>query len=295
MAAYQGGSLEVMRRPPLFIGSSVEALDVAYAIQENLEFDCEPTVWSQGVFKPTSAALTDLFAFSGRVEFAAFVFTPDDILHMRGQAVPVARDNVIFELGLFVGALGPGRCFYVVPHEENLHFPSDLIGVEPLRYVADRNDRNLRAALGPASNKIRQAMRSIAPPPPPQNVDLHQERLATPHQLTAQLITAWGSNPLLAARETLRAGVPSHMSDDDRGDTTQALSDAYQFLNSVADGILTGSVDEGLAKETFSEAMTAVWTAAYTYFVPPGADPEEAWQPLPPLAQLVRRWHQAGQ
>lgn len=283
-----------MRRPALFIGSSVEALDVAYAIQENLEFDCESTVWSQGVFRPTSAALTDLFAFSGRAEFAVFVFTPDDILHMRGQAVPAARDNVIFELGRFVGALGPARCFYVVPYEEELHFPSDLIGVEPLRYVPNRTDRNLRAALGPASNKIRQAMRSIAPPSA-QSLDLHQGRLATPQELTTQLVATWNSIPLLTARETLRAGIPAHMSDDEKGDTTQALSDAYQFLNSVADGVLTGSVDEMIARETFAEAMTAVWTAAYTYFVPLGVDAQEAWQPLPPLAQLMRTWNQTSQ
>lgn len=283
-----------MRRPSLFIGSSVEALDVAYAIQENLEFDCEPTVWSQGVFKPTSAALTDLFAFSGRAEFAVFVFTPDDIVHMRGNSVPAARDNVIFELGLFVGALGPSRCFYVVPHGEELHLPSDLIGVEPLRYVADRSDRNLRAALGPASNRIRQATRSIAPPQGSLGPDVHQERLATPHQLAEQLISAWNAAPLLQVREILRAGVPGHMSEDVEGKSTQALSDAYQFLNSVADGVLTGSVDEELAWRTFSEAMTAVWAAAYSYFVPAGADPQEAWQPLPALAQLVGRWHQAA-
>lgn len=281
----------MIRRPPLFIGSSVEALDVAYAIQENLEFDCEPTVWSQGVFQPSSAALVDLLKFCDRAEFAIFVFTPDDIVQMRGQTFPAARDNVIFELGLFVGALGPNRCFYVVPFGEDLHLPSDLIGVEPLRYVADRSDRNLRAALGPPSNKIRQAIRSIAPPQP-QDLSYQTERLATPVELAQGLVTAWNSEPILGMREYLRAGVPGHMADDEAGETTKSLSEIYSFLNSAAHGVLTGSVDENIARATFAEAMTAVWAAAYTYFVPAGADPAEAWHPLPPLAQLVQQWHQ---
>lgn len=90
--------------PALFIGSSVEGLPVAYAVQENLEFDCEPTVWPQGVFSPTSAALIDLYAITRNTEFAAFVFTPDDTLSLRGEVHRSVRDNVVFELGLFIGA-----------------------------------------------------------------------------------------------------------------------------------------------------------------------------------------------
>jgi len=280
----------VIRRPPLFIGSSVEGLDVAYAIQENLEFDCEPTVWSQGVFQPNTASLTDLFAYSGRVEFAIFVFTPDDIIEMRGHRYASARDNVIFELGLFVGALGPTRCFYAVPHGEELHLPSDLIGVEPLRYVSNRSDGNLRAALGPASNRVRQALRSIAPQvahPPTSN-----QRLSTPLELAELLWQQWCSPPLDELRRTLSSGVPTHMSDDATGEASKAISQVYQFLNSVADGVLTGSVDEALARRDFLAPMTSVWQLVYSYFVPLGSEPADAWNPIPPLGQLVRTWHQ---
>lgn len=280
----------MIRKPSLFIGSSAEGLDVAYAIQENLEFDCEPTVWSQGVFQPSTASLADLFAYSGRVEFAIFVFTPDDVIEMRGKRFAAARDNAIFELGLFVGALGPARCFYVVPHGADLHLPSDLIGVEPLRYVSDRADGNLQAALGPASNRVRQALRSITPPI--NHPVSGTPRLATPIELAALLQEQWNSSPLMEMRNAFRSGISAHMSEDVIGEEAKMVSQIYQFLNSVADGVLTGSVDEPLARQYFSEPMTAVWTLAYNYFVPMGADPEEAWQPLPPLAQLVRAWHQ---
>lgn len=71
------------RKPRLFIGSPAEGLDVAYAIQENLEFDTEATVWSQGVFAPTSTALVDLLKIARATDFAAFIFTPDDVRIMR--------------------------------------------------------------------------------------------------------------------------------------------------------------------------------------------------------------------
>lgn len=281
-----------MHRPPLFIGSSTEGLEVAYAIQENLEFDCEATVWPQGVFQPSSAALVDLYAFSRHAEFAVFVFAPDDVVHMRGARQPAVRDNVIFELGLFVGALGPQRCFFLIPHGADMHLPSDLIGVEPLRYDADRRDGNLRAALGPACNRIRQSLRA-APVTLPAAASATQPVVETPMQLAQRLIVAWNADPMLNVRAILQAGIPLHASEDQKGEATRALTDAFNFLNSVADGVLSGQVDLELAAETFAHPIIELWNRAYTYFVPLGADPEEAWNPIPPLGVLARQWASA--
>lgn len=277
------------RKPSLFIGSSVEGLAVAYAIQENLEFDCEPTVWPQGVFQPTSAALVDLYARTRQAEFAVFVFTPDDVIQLRGQEVPAVRDNVIFELGLFVGALGPRRCFFVTPHGDELHLPSDLIGMEPLRYVADRRDGNLRAALGPACNRIREALR-IEPSALPAAASESSRVLETAHQRAELMVDAWHNEPLLKARNVLKAGIPFHISEDPDGLATDALSLVFNFLNSMADGVLGGHVDEAIARAAFQQPVIEVWTRAYGYFVPPGGDPEEAWTPMPPLGVLAGRW-----
>lgn len=65
------------RQPRLFIGSSSEGLNIAYGIQENLEFDAETTIWKQGIFKPTRQTLTDIVAAMRSTDFAAFVFNPD--------------------------------------------------------------------------------------------------------------------------------------------------------------------------------------------------------------------------
>ena len=47
-------------KPAVFIGSSVESLKIAYAIQEELTHNAEITLWSQGIFKLSNTTLDDL-------------------------------------------------------------------------------------------------------------------------------------------------------------------------------------------------------------------------------------------
>ena len=46
----------------------------------------------------------------------------------------VPRDNVIFELGLLMGALGRERVFILKPRNVDIRIPSDLLGVTWLDY-----------------------------------------------------------------------------------------------------------------------------------------------------------------
>jgi predicted nucleotide-binding protein len=66
----------------------------------------------------------------------------------------VARDNVVFELGLFLGALGPRHVGIIQPRDAGLTLPSDLAGVTRLDYGYSRTDQNLRAAIGPEAARI---------------------------------------------------------------------------------------------------------------------------------------------
>lgn len=91
--------------PSLFIGSSSEGLPIARALQVELDGVCEPLVWSQGVFEATGTTIGSLLEEARSSDFAALVLTPDDSLVTRGAEVIVARDNVVFELGLFLGTL----------------------------------------------------------------------------------------------------------------------------------------------------------------------------------------------
>jgi predicted nucleotide-binding protein len=150
---------DLKMKPTIFVGSSVEGLAVAYAVQQNLEFAADVTVWPQGIFELSNTTLGSLLGTLDRADFGIFVFSPDDIGTIRNAISPIVRDNVLFELGLFVGRLGPHRSFILMPRDESMHMPSDLIGIIPAQYNARRPDGNLRAALGPACAEISNLLR----------------------------------------------------------------------------------------------------------------------------------------
>jgi hypothetical protein len=146
-------------KPAMFIASSRESLNVTYAVQENLEHDVEATPWTQNVFVLSQTTLASLIAMLNRSDFALFILAPDDIATIRGETASVARDNVIFELGLFAGRLGIERCFLLIPAgARDLHLPTDLLGLTPATYPTGRQDGNWLAALGPACNRVREAV-----------------------------------------------------------------------------------------------------------------------------------------
>lgn len=151
-------------KPRMFIGSSVDHLDLAYAVQEGLEHDVEATVWSQGAFDLSRTAMASLIDELDESDFGCFVLAPSDVTEIKDSTKKTVRDNVIFELGLFIGRLGPERCFMIVPRGvEDLHLPTDLLGITPATFDADRQDGNLVAALGPACNRIRKAVAKGGP------------------------------------------------------------------------------------------------------------------------------------
>src|SRR5579884_1794335 len=146
------------QRPRVFVASSSEGLDVAYSIQENLHSDAEVTVWDQDVFAPSKFGLESLVDTMENTDFGVFVFSADDVTRIRGAEARTVRDNVVFELGLFVGAIGRERNFIVTPLNDEPRLPTDLLGITVLQYMPDRTDENLRAALGPTCNRIRKMM-----------------------------------------------------------------------------------------------------------------------------------------
>lgn len=142
-------------KPKLFIGSSTEGLPVARAVQSELETDAEATIWNQGFFAPSRATLETLVQDAPTFDFSLIIAHGDDRLDSRGSEGTLApRDNVIFELGLFFGVLGRKRTFFLFNRTRPPKLPTDIAGVTALTY-ANRDDGNLRAALGPACQQIR--------------------------------------------------------------------------------------------------------------------------------------------
>ena len=146
-----------MSRPTLFVGSSSEGYGIAQAVQVNLDGACEVKLWTQGVFGLTKGTLESLVMVVDEFDFAVLVLTADDLNISRGGAKPAARDNVLFELGLFIGSLGRDRTFIIHSRADGPALPSDLAGVSTATYEPHA-DGNLEAALGAACARIQSAI-----------------------------------------------------------------------------------------------------------------------------------------
>lgn len=141
-------------RPILFIGCSAEDLVVARAIQFNLSHDnVEAEIWTDNIFLPSSHTINDLLSQLKMSDFALFLISGNDVIESRGEKLLAPRDNVIFEVGLFMGRLGNERVMMIKPRGEKLKIPSDLLGLRLLEY--DSEQENLPSALGPACFEIR--------------------------------------------------------------------------------------------------------------------------------------------
>lgn len=151
-----------MKRPNVFVGSSAEGLPIAEAIQLNLDHSCETTLWSQGVFGLSEGTLEALVRSAASFDFAVLVLTPDDLVSKRNKPGQQPRDNVLFELGLFMGMLGRDRTFIVHERKTPLDLPTDLAGITPATF-ARRADNNMHAALGPVCTQLKTAMTAAKP------------------------------------------------------------------------------------------------------------------------------------
>jgi predicted nucleotide-binding protein len=138
-----------MAKPTLFIGSSTENKNLALAVQSSLQYDVFPVVWTQGTFEPSHFALESLEGALDIADFAVLVCAPDDLTTIREQQYATVRDNVIFELGMFIGRLSRKRTFLISPRGVELHLPSDLNGISPETFDPEQLS-NPEAALGPA-------------------------------------------------------------------------------------------------------------------------------------------------
>jgi predicted nucleotide-binding protein len=147
----------------VFIISSAEALDVARAVQNAFEYDpFDVTIWTNGVFRASWYPVETLEAQLDDSDFAIAIAQPDDITESRGVPAATARDNVIFELGMFIGRLGRKRSLLLEPRGEEIKLPSDLSGITtiPYRHVPGKN---MTAAIAPACNHIREIIADLGP------------------------------------------------------------------------------------------------------------------------------------
>ena len=133
-------------KPRIFLGSSGQQAKLLQALIRGLQDTADVEPWTT-VFNPGVSTLDRLVELTRGVDFAAFVFGQDDWTSKgaspdtaSGQASP--RDNVVFEAGLFGGALGMRRTFIL--HARGAKLPTDLLGLTAIRYDADTTPAMVR-------------------------------------------------------------------------------------------------------------------------------------------------------
>ena len=143
-------------RPRIFLGSSGQQEKLLRALTRGLEDVADVDPWTT-VFNPGVSTLDRLVELTGEVDFAAFIFGQDDWTTRgtspdpaSGEASP--RDNVVFEAGLFGGALGMRRTFIL--HADGAKLPTDLLGLTSVRYDPDTTPAIVRQI----NQKLRKAI-----------------------------------------------------------------------------------------------------------------------------------------
>jgi hypothetical protein len=149
-----------MRRLQVFIGSSTEGLPVAKALRRQLSVVANVRLWNQGVFDLGEVTLNALIKQTNKVDFAIMVLSNDDIVLNRESKSFSPRDNVIFELGLFMGVIGKSRTLILHPKNPLPKLPSDLAGITTA-YYKDVQNHSWKAAVENAAQKFKQRFREL--------------------------------------------------------------------------------------------------------------------------------------
>ena len=129
-------------KPRIFIGSSTEGLIVAQRIRTFFEQDYDCYIWNDGIFQFNEGFLETLLKSASLFDFGFMVFAADDISKIRNQEYNTARDNVLFEYGLFLGRVGIDRAYII--KEDSVKIPSDILGITLLSYTTTYNQEGIK-------------------------------------------------------------------------------------------------------------------------------------------------------
>ena len=138
--------------PIIFVGSSSEGIGLVEKIADRLNLPAQLRLWNDDVFQPSEHTMEGLERQLDESDFAILVLTPDDIIESRGAEQPAPRDNLLLELGLFMGRIGRKRTMIVVPMGSKLKIPTDLLGITFISH--DGGNPDITAALEATAEKI---------------------------------------------------------------------------------------------------------------------------------------------
>ena len=141
---------------------------VADALYGLLNDKYKVTLWEGAPFSPSKPLVNSIISIADEVDLAIFVFPYQDICTFYLDEDKL-RSNLLFEVGLFVGALGLDRIFLILPNQDSFELlthpekvPSPLEGLPTFFYDARKNE-DLHVALSPVVSRIDSMISNLNP------------------------------------------------------------------------------------------------------------------------------------
>jgi predicted nucleotide-binding protein len=156
-----------MGKSKVFIASSGAALELAKQLRAQLDpKTCEGKLWTEVSQQAAGQSiLTMLKEAAKEYDFAVIILTNDDVMVGQAGQMPKARDNCVFEAGLFMGVIGQDRCF-LLSSVEARNLPSDLGGIIYLPFTEPQNLADPNACMtqtATAATRIGSAIWTLGP------------------------------------------------------------------------------------------------------------------------------------
>lgn len=163
----KGRSMNPNTKPVVFVGSTKEKLPITKAVVVLLDEVARVVSWT-GISEPSNFFISDLLKTAKEVDYAVFILSPDDITESRNIIEASPRDNIIFEAGLFMGAIGREKVFLLRPKDIEVKQPSDLFGINVLFYSQPNTTQNQlptikewRNSLEPVTIRLEEAIQRM--------------------------------------------------------------------------------------------------------------------------------------
>jgi len=137
-----------MSKLKIFVGSSLEANVEDKFVRRILENnDIEAVTWKD-IFHTGDFTLDSLVKTAQKIHGAIIISTPDDKVWVRGTESFAPRDNILFEMGFFINALGAKHAALIFCPDDkggSPKIPTDIHGLNVIFFKRNKATENKRS------------------------------------------------------------------------------------------------------------------------------------------------------
>jgi prolyl-tRNA editing enzyme YbaK/EbsC (Cys-tRNA(Pro) deacylase) len=134
-----------MQKLKVFVASSLEAKAEDKFVRGVLEENSVDVITWRDIFHVGEFSLDSLLNISQEIHGAIIISTPDDKVWYRGSELFAPRDNILFEMGLFIKALGAKQVALVFCKDEKgltPKIPTDISGLNVIFFEREKKAMN---------------------------------------------------------------------------------------------------------------------------------------------------------